>query len=976
MAHPPAVAGTRLGDEQQLTAPPAQSSTTDDAGPGRASPAAAAVVRPAEVRVLFPNYTQMRSPLPMAVWHALRALSVAMMVGLIVLAFARPQGALFIAWRLAIPVMPLVLMLAPGVWRNVCPFATLSQAPRLFGFTRALRLPGWLREYYYVVGLALLIALIPARVYLFDFRATALALLLIALLTAAFTGGTLAKGKSGWCSTICPALPVERLYGQTPFATVPNSHCQLCVGCTKNCYDFNPGVAYAADMYDDDSYYTGHRKFFAGMYPGFVLAFYLTVTAWYSPLDVYLNFGLLMLVSLGSFYAFDSFARVSTFKLTALYGAAAISIWYWFNVPVLVDAVAITLHITTPDEKLLLVRSVFGGVGTPMEIAAKHGLAEETLRGWMSAFRAGGVSELTGPLWPALTWGGRLAVWGLAGGWVLRTYARERRFLEQVMARSDIRVAADAPLARHQASRRDAPEVTFQPERRRVVAEPGRSVLDIAEKDNLEIDSGCRMGFCGSDPVTVLSGMDQLSPMGDVERSTLERLGLGSRARMACVARVHGPVEVSLQAAPEEVPAAPRPVGGYDTSVRNLVIIGNGIAGITAADHARRRHPDCEIHVISREEHHLYNRMAITRIIYGHSGMQGLFLMPADWYDRRNINCWLNTRAAQIDPVAGRVRLATGEELRYDRLILATGSSGYVPPIEGFGIPGTFNLREANDALQMRAYVQDHECQHAVVVGGGLLGLEAAYALHRLGSRVTVVERSQTVLRRQLDTRGAELLREYLQGLGIGVVLEAEVASIVGDDAVEGVVLGDGRTLPCDLLLVSAGIRPNLDLAREAGLAVDRGVIVDDAMRTSAPNIFAAGDVAQYEGRVVGLWPTAVEQGEVAAANAVGTEEVHSTYVGSVAPVKLKVAGIDLLSIGEFEGGPEDEVIVIEEVEQHRYRRLVVSDSQLTGAILIGHPTLEPVVTSAVSEGRNVREAMDALRAGDWSVLEEPVPVA
>lgn len=211
-----------------------------------------------------------------------------------------------------------------------------------------------------------------------------------------------------------------------------------------------------------------------------------------------------------------------------------------------------------------------------------------------------------------------------------------------------------------------------------------------------------------------------------------------------------------------------------------MVIIGNGIAGVTTADYVRRYHPDCEIHLIGREEHHLYNRMSITRLIYGRSAMQGLYLLPESWYEEHNITTWLNTIVTGIDCRNKEVQLGTGEKLPYDRLVLAVGSTSTIPPIERSYLPGTFVLRKAADAMELRAYAQRRGASQALVAGGGLLGLEAAFALHKLGLSVGVLERSDRLLRRQLDATGSRLLRAYLEDTGIDIIPNAECGAVQG----------------------------------------------------------------------------------------------------------------------------------------------------------------------------------------------------
>jgi NAD(P)H-nitrite reductase large subunit len=408
----------------------------------------------------------------------------------------------------------------------------------------------------------------------------------------------------------------------------------------------------------------------------------------------------------------------------------------------------------------------------------------------------------------------------------------------------------------------------------------------------------------------------------------------------------------------------------FNPSVQRVVVIGNGIAGITAAEHVRRNHPDAAVDVIAEEPYHLYNRMAITRLIYGRSAMQGLYLNPDPWYESRSITPWLNTRVQAIDPGAQEVVTGTGERLRYDRLILATGSSGALPAVEGWGAPGTFVLRSADDALRIRSFAQLHGARRAVVAGGGLLGLEAAYALHKLGIATIVLERSERLLRRQLDARAAELLRRYLEGIGLSIWTEAETAGVIANGRLAEVALTDSRTVPTDVLVAAAGISPNTDLARQAALRTNRGIAVDEHMRTSDERIFAAGDAAEFHGQPIGLWPTAVDQGRVAGEGAV--RRTLSTYSGTLPVTVLKVVGVDLTSIGRFEASSDqDDVIVQEDEGALRYGKLVISGNQIVGAILLGYSREVAAITSAVKQNWDIGPVLADLRAGRWGALDQ-----
>jgi NAD(P)H-nitrite reductase large subunit len=363
--------------------------------------------------------------------------------------------------------------------------------------------------------------------------------------------------------------------------------------------------------------------------------------------------------------------------------------------------------------------------------------------------------------------------------------------------------------------------------------------------------------------------------------------------------------------------------------------------------------------------------MGISRLVYGRSAMQGLYLLPEQWYDDHQIVAWMNTVASSIDVAGKRVLLATGDTIAYDRLILATGSSSSVPPVTGFGRPGSFVLRSAADAMLIRAYAQEQAARDAVVAGGGLLGLEAAHSLHELGLRVTVLERGQRLLSRQIDQHCSELVHAHFARIGLQVLYQAEAESLTGDDRVSGILLKDGRTLRCDVFLGAIGIRSNVELARQAGIAVNRGVVVNDRMETSVPGVFAAGDVAEHDGRTFGLWPIGAKQGEVAALNALGG---NATLTAEVPATILKGAGIDLFSIGRPAAQAGDEIVVDEDPDPAApsYRRLLIAEGRVAGAIVLGnHPEDVAAVTAAVKRRAEISPAqLAALRSGDWGVLK------
>ena len=512
-----------------------------------------------------------------------------------------------------------------------------------------------------------------------------------------------------------------------------------------------------------------------------------------------------------------------------------------------------------------------------------------------------------------------------------------------------------------------------------VMAKVGDKLLDIAEASQVPIEPGCRMGMCGSDPIRVLEGQDNLSPMRSAERRTLERLGLGPDCRMACVSRVQGPVVVDaqpgLEAPIEDAAAAPRVRVGVDDglrqAIRRVVVIGAGVAGVTAAEELRGALPDAELTLVGDEPYPFSNRMAISRLVSESASIESLYLNRRDWPESRRIDYRRGVAAAAIDRASSEVRLADGERLAYDRLVVATGARPFVPPLEGFGADGSFVLRTIDDAVQIQQHIRRRRCRAAVIVGAGLLGLEAAYYVAQLDVRVVVLDRGPWPLSRQLDEQAGALVWEMLQDLGIELMPLTESRRVLADDRVTGLELMDGRSIDAELCLVATGIVPNSELGEAAGLDVGAGITVDDGMQTSDPHIFAVGDVVDHDGRRYGLWPASVQQAQVAATRMVGGD---AAYRLAAPPARLKVPGIDLLSVGVVDArGSESRTVAISAYGTRRYRKLVLEDGRLAGAIILGSPELFDDVTRAVELGLDVGADLDALEHGKWQALSRAV---
>ena len=368
------------------------------------------------------------------------------------------------------------------------------------------------------------------------------------------------------------------------------------------------------------------------------------------------------------------------------------------------------------------------------------------------------------------------------------------------------------------------------------------------------------------------------------------------------------------------------------------VIIGSGVAGMTAAlDLAKVEGVDVDLY--TDEVHPYYYRPQVTNFLAGVVPLERVFLHPLTWYEERGVRMHLNSPVARLEPEQRQIVLEDGTVVPYDKLLLTTGSCPFVPPIEGVKRPGVFTVRTLSDALAIKEYAL--QCRQAVVVGGGLLGLEAARGLKGMGLEVTIVEFMPRLMPVQLDADGAAILRNFVESQGYHVFLGTSVKAVVGDGKMDGVVLSSGETLPAQLLIVAAGVRSNTTLAQAAGLTLDRGVVVNAQMQTSAPDIYAAGDVARFEGICWAIVPTAQAQARIAVSNILG----QLAYYENLAPTTtLKVMGIEVNSMGTI-NPPADahEAFQFTTPDASVYRKIVLQHAD-GGSVIVGAITINDKV--------------------------------
>ncbi len=361
------------------------------------------------------------------------------------------------------------------------------------------------------------------------------------------------------------------------------------------------------------------------------------------------------------------------------------------------------------------------------------------------------------------------------------------------------------------------------------------------------------------------------------------------------------------------------------------LIIGNGAAGNAAAAAIRKYDQEGAIHLFSKGKYPFYYVPALPEYLAGEKQLSQFTLNNFTWYEKNRVDLHLETEITRIDPDQKLAETRQGEKYHYDKLLLATGGYSFVPPIKGAELEGIFTLRTFDDAEAIKQKAK--ESHRTVLIGGGLLGLEAGNGLRKAGLKVAVVEFFPRLLPRQMDEPGAAILQKQLEEMGFTFYLGAKTQEIVREANGLKVVLESGERIPADMVLISAGVRPELTLAKSLGLEIDKGVKVDDAMRTSREDIYAAGDLVEHRGRFYGIWPACMEQGAVAGAVMAGQDE---KYEGTVPANTLKVVGIDLMAAGDIDAEGQLESEVSTDEGKKIYRKLVIKDNVLAGAILLG----------------------------------------
>ncbi len=385
--------------------------------------------------------------------------------------------------------------------------------------------------------------------------------------------------------------------------------------------------------------------------------------------------------------------------------------------------------------------------------------------------------------------------------------------------------------------------------------------------------------------------------------------------------------------------------------MKGYLIIGDGVAGARAAVKIREGDPKGEIRIFTDEPYPFYYRVRFPEFIAGEVTIQGITIHTEAFYKDKEIFLHLEEKITEVNPDKGEVKSQKGKSYPYDLLLVATGGNAFVPPIKGSEKKGVFTLRTMKDAIEMKDF--SSKVRQAILIGGGLVGLETGGALLRRGIKVAVIEHNPRILPRQMDAEGATFLQEKMERMGFSFFLRATTEEIFGKEKVEGIRLKDGRIIEGEMVIISAGVRPNIQLAKEMGLEVNNGILVNDRLETNISGIYGAGDCSEHRGRVYGIWPAAQRQGEIAGINMAGG---NALYEGTVVSNKLKVVGIDLTSAGEIDPEGKLECVVRSDRENCNYCKVTFKEDRIVGCIFLGETKGVSEILQAIENKINVKD--------------------
>lgn len=384
---------------------------------------------------------------------------------------------------------------------------------------------------------------------------------------------------------------------------------------------------------------------------------------------------------------------------------------------------------------------------------------------------------------------------------------------------------------------------------------------------------------------------------------------------------------------------------------KRIVIIGGGIAAISAIKAIRETDLEAEIFLYSNETVYPYIRIRLSKGMVENLDENKILIQKREWYEQNKVNIFVDKKVASVNENFKEIQLEDGSKINYDKLLIATGSSNRVPPIVGINKQAVFSLRTFDDAVKMRSKLSESE--KVVIIGGGVLGLEMALMLHEDGKKIVVLEVLPRLMPNQLDDTASAILKEKVEAHGIEVITSSVIKEITGDEKVQGVLIEGKEEIKCDMVIYSTGIMPNIDIFKGGNVQSNRGILVNNRMETNLEDIYAAGDVAELNNQILGLWNIATSQGQVAGYNIVGKEAVYD----NITPVTaLNALDISLFSVGRIDSEKASMVLVDEDKVTKQYKKIFIQDNFIVGAIVVGDIKKSPLLKGAIEKKTSLED--------------------
>lgn len=378
---------------------------------------------------------------------------------------------------------------------------------------------------------------------------------------------------------------------------------------------------------------------------------------------------------------------------------------------------------------------------------------------------------------------------------------------------------------------------------------------------------------------------------------------------------------------------------------KKIVIVGSGIAAITAIKSIRELDLESDIYLIGEEKFYPYYRIKLSKGILDEIEENKILIQKKEWYEQNKVKILIGKKVVNVNIDNQEVLLCDSSKIKYDKLLLANGASNSIPPIQGIDKKGVYTLRSLDDALNIKNRL--NESEQVVLIGGGIQALEMAWILHQHGKKVVVVELLSSLMPHQLDNKASEMLKNIIQGYGIQVLTKTTVIEIIGDTKVEGIITDKKMKLKCDMVIYSTGIKPNVDLIEDTKVEIARGILVNNKMETNIRDIYAAGDVAEFNNQIAGLWSIATAQGKVAGYNITGKEAVYENITSITT---LNAFNISLFSMGCTDEIKSTKALIEENINENQYKKIFIKNNKIVGAVVIGDTKQSSLLKTAIEK--------------------------